>query len=386
MDPARPLVLVVGGLTRSLVDFRGPLLDEFISRGWRVVAAAGDEDEATVAALAAKGIDFVRLPLARSGMNPFADIVLLAALARLMRRVRPTVFFGYTLKPAAYGVLAARLTGVSRRVAMISGLGYSFTGDSGLRRRIARLVATMTLRLGLLRAERVIFHNDDDRDAFVRLGLVSARRAEVVGGSGVDMDHFRPAPLPQGPVTFLLIARLLREKGLREFAAAAGAVKRDHPSVRFVLVGPDDPSPGAIKRDEVDRWVRDGLIEYRGEVRDVRPDIAACHVYVLPSYREGMPRTVLEAMAMGRAVITTDVPGCRETVVDGWNGLLVPARDSAALADACRRLAGDQEFTRLAGTRSLDLVRRRFDASQVSRETATIVLGVDQPRSERPRS
>ena len=375
----QPLILVVGGLTRSLLTFRGPLLDEFLQRGWRVVAAAGDDDPETVAALKAKGIDFVRLPLARSGMNPFADVLLTAALVRLMRRLKPDVFFGYTVKPAAYGLIAARLAGVKRRVAMITGLGYSFTEGTGIRRRVARLVATTTLRVSLRHAQRVIFQNPDDQDAFVRLGLVRAGRAEVVGGSGVDLAHFRPVPLPAGPLTFLLIARLLRDKGLREFAAAAGAFKQDHLSARFVLVGPEDPSPGAVRRSEVDAWVRDGLVEYRGEVRDVRPEIEACHVYVLPSYREGMPRTVLEAMAMARAVITTDVPGCRETVVDGWNGLLVPARDEAALADACRRLAENEEFTRLAGIRSLELVRERFDASQVAQETASIVLGSDQP-------
>lgn len=370
-------MLVVGGIASSLINFRGPLLDEMIARGWRVVAAAQDDDKESVAALTAKGIEFVGLSLARAGMNPLADVRVLRALIALMRRVRPDVFFGYTIKPVAYGLIAARLARVPRRVGMITGVGYSFTEGSGMRRRLARLAASANLRLSLRFAHRTIFQNSDDRDLFVKRGLLRAGATNVVDGSGVDMSHYAPAALPGGPVTFLLIARLLRDKGLYEYAEAARSVKRDRPEARFVLAGPLDPSPAAIKQAEVDGWVREGAIEYRGELRDVRPEIAGCHVYVLPSYREGMPRTVLEAMAMGRSVITTDVPGCRETVVHGWNGLLVAPRDARALADACRQMIDDQEFVRRAGALSLGLCRQRFDAVLVARETIALIDGTD---------
>jgi glycosyltransferase involved in cell wall biosynthesis len=371
----QPVALVVGGVASSLLEFRGPLLDEMVGRGWQVVAAAPEADPETVAALTRRGIGFVRLPLARSGMNPVADLSTLRALFALMRRLKPDIFFGYTVKPASYGLIAARLAGVRRRVVMITGVGYALTDGAGARRWLARLVTTTILRLSLPFAHLAIFQNSDDLELFVRRRLVRSERTAQVSGSGVDLARYVPEPFPVLPVTFLMIARLLVDKGLHEYAEAARIVKRVHPDARFVLVGPVDPSPAAVQPALIEAWVREGIIEFRGELRDVRPEIAACHVYVLPSYREGMPRTVLEAMAMGRPVITTDVPGCRETVVHGWNGCLVPARDAPALADACRRMIGDPAFVRRAGAHSVELCRERFDAGVVGRATFALVEG-----------
>lgn len=374
----QPLVLVVGGLTRSLVAFRGPLLDEMIRRGWRVVAAAGDDDPETVAELAERGIDFVRLPLRRTGMNPIVDLVTLRALVSVMRRVKPDIFLGYTIKPAVYGLIAARIAGTRRRVVMLEGLGYAFTAGRGIKRAVARLVATASLRLSLPFAHRAIFLNGDDRDWFVRRGLVTAQRTALVSGAGVDLDYFAPAPFPLQPLTFLMIARLLRDKGLYEYADAARLVRRHRPDTRFLLVGPLDTNPASVRREDLEDWVREGIIEYRGEVRDVRPAIAECHVYVLPSYREGLPRTVVEAMAMGRPIIVTDVPGCRDTVVDGVNGLLIPPRDSLALAAACERMIDDRDFMHRAGARSLEMCRQQFEADSLARHTAAIVAGATE--------
>ena len=330
---ARKHILIVGGLAKSLTNFRGPLIKALLAAGHRVTAAAGDNDVEVAKTLRSWGAEFEPVALARAGMNPLADIASILRLTVLMRRVSPDIFLGYTIKPVTFGLIAARLARVPKRFAMITGLGYAFTEGDGIQRRVARFVAKAAYWVALRYAEKVIFQNPDDEALFLELGLVrGSGHTARVNGSGVDLEHYRPAPLPSGPITFLMIARLLRDKGVYEYVEAARMVKREHPGARFVLVGPFDPNPAAVKPHEVEAWVHEGVIEYRGAVEDVRPEIAACHVFVLPSYREGTPRTVLEAMAMGRAVITTDVPGCRETVEDGVSGWLVEARGSAGLA------------------------------------------------------
>jgi glycosyltransferase involved in cell wall biosynthesis len=202
------------------------------------------------------------------------------------------------------------------------------------------------------------------------MGLTHARQqVGLVNGSGVDLDHYRPSPMPDGPITFLMIARLLRDKGVYEYVEAARQVKRVHPAARFWLLGPFDPNPAAVKPAEVDAWVREGVIDYGGAADDVRPYIAGCHVFVLPSYREGTPRTVLEAMAMGRPVITTDVPGCRETVVDGVNGVLVDARSSSDLARPMISALGSRDGLAQMGSSSRQRAIELFSARSVAATT-----------------
>lgn len=369
-------ILILSNAARTLVRFRGHLIRELVARGYRVTAAAGESDEAVTRTLAGWGVVCRPVHLGRTGMNPLADLGAVAALVRLMQRERPDIFFGYTTKPVVYGTLAARLAGVPRRIAMITGLGYAFTEGTEVKRRLAHAIAQAGYRLSLRFADGVIFQNPDDRAYFLEHRLVAdPERAALVAGSGVDLAHYAPAPLPDGPATFLMIARLLRDKGVREFAEAARVVKQAHPDARFVLVGRLDSNPAAVQRAELDAWVREAIVEYRGELADVRPEITGCHVYVLPSYREGMPRTVLEALATGRAIITTDVPGCRETVLESSNGVLVPPRNSKALASAMRRFAEDRGLVAAAGAASLALARERFDVNRVNAAMLTVIEG-----------
>jgi glycosyltransferase involved in cell wall biosynthesis len=375
-------ILILSNAARTLIRFRGHLIKDLLTRGYRVTACAAEEDEEVARILSEWGVEFLPVRLGRTGMNPLADLGALRELVSLIRRLRPDVFFGYTIKPVIYGLLAAKICGVPRRIAMITGLGYAFTEGPGTKRKIARIVAKSAYRFALLFSDRVIFQNSDDQKSFMKSGLVRGpAQTAVVAGSGVDLSHYAPAPLPDGPVQFLMIARLLHDKGVREFAEAARFVKRKYSSARFVLVGRYDSNPAAIQAAEVNTWIREGILVHRGELTDVRPEIAACHVYVLPSYREGMPRTVLEALAMGRAIITTDVPGCRETVEDGKNGILVPPRDSAALATAMIRCADDRRFVAIAGEQSLALARARFDVNAVNAAIIAIIEGVDGARS-----
>ena len=362
-------IAVIASYAPSLVIFRGPLLAEMVARGHTVTGYAPDPDPQLVAALAALGVQFRAYPLQRAGLNPLRDARTLAALTASLRRDRPDAALCYTIKPVIYGTLAARLAAVPRRFAMITGLGYAFTeADTGARkRRLVEWIVRALYRLALRGCHVVFFQNPDDRGEFLRLGLVREAQAVLVNGTGVDLDHYAPAaPVTDGPV-FLLIARLLADKGIREYVAAARILKARYPQAVFRLVGPYDPNPAAIQPDEIAAWQAEGAVEYLGETRDVRPFIAACSVYVLPSfYREGTPRTVLEALAMGRPVVTTDAPGCRETVVPGANGFLVPPRDVAALAAALERFILQPGLIATMGAHSRALAVEKYDVHQVN--------------------
>lgn len=381
-------ILILGNDPKTLVNFRGPLIEAMLAAGHKVTAAGAGSDAKLAPWFAERGVAYHDMPIERAGLNPLSDVRTLSAFVRLMRGVKPELLFAYMIKPVVYGLIAAKVAGVKRRAAMITGLGYAFTESphedwrARAKRGAVRAAARAAYALALRFADTVIFQNPDDRDAFARMGLTRARqRVGLVNGSGVDLDHFRPAPFPEGPITFLMIARLLRDKGVYEYVEAARIVKRTHAQARFVLVGPFDPNPTAVKPAEVEAWVREGVIEYGGAVDDVRPWIAGCHVFVLPSYREGTPRTVLEAMAMGRPVITTDVPGCREVVRAAINGLFVNSRSVEELASAQDQLAGNAEQRRQMSAASVVIARRRFDAALVARSTLRAVCPQATPET-----
>lgn len=360
-------ILVIGGLANSLVNFRGAMLAEMVRRGHVVTSCAAEDSPGIVNELAAMGVRYVPLHFKRAGLNPFSDLVLLLRLVKLLRELRPDIVFTYTIKPVIYGSLACRMTGVARCYAMITGLGYAFMGGTGLRQRLVGKLAPLLYRVALAGNAGVFFQNRDDLALFAKTGLLRAQhRALVINGSGVDIDYFRPAPLPAGPVVFLLIARLLKDKGIFEYAAAAASIKQRYPDTIFRLMGPLDPNPAAIGKDQIDTWHRAGVLEYLGEVKDVRPHLAACNVYVLPSYREGTPRTVLEAMAMGRPIITTDAPGCRETVINGNNGFLVPVKDAAALAEAMQTFITHPELIPRMGRCGREITEIKYDVRKVN--------------------
>lgn len=363
-DPGH--VVVLAAYAPSLVNFRGPLLSELVSRGWRVTAAAPDVDELTRSALEAMGVQVESTPLARTGLNPLDDIAYCRTLVQLLRRVAPDVVLAYTAKPVIWGAVASRLAGVRRMVAMITGLGYAFTAPAkpSFRAFAARIAATNLYRLAFVLADRVLFQNPDDLDLFRQQCLIAAEKAEITPGSGVDLDRFKQVQLPL-ETSFLMVCRFLGAKGVREYAAAALSLKARHPQVEIRLGGWIDPGPDAISREELDGWIQGGLV-CLGRLDDVRPAIAAASVFVLPSYREGTPRSVLEAMAMGRPVITTDAPGCRETVRDGENGFLVAPRDSEALARAMERFVTDPSLIPAMGARSLERAQAKYDVHEVN--------------------
>lgn len=358
-------ILVVGGIARSLVNFRGPLLQALVQAGNEVLAASGAGSDHVTNELPKIGVQFCPVPLTRAGLNPLGDLKTLLALRALIRREKPDCVLAYTAKPVIYGNLAARGLPGTRVYSMITGLGYGF-GAHNLRQRITGQLVQTLYRAALKNTSGVFFQNPDDGEEFLGRGLLAFDApVTLINGSGVDLDWYAPQPLPQEP-RFLLIARLLADKGIREYVAAARTLKTRYPQAQFRIVGNIDANPLSISADELEAWQAEGVIEYLGTLDDVRPALADTQVYVLPSYREGTPRTVLEAMAMGRPIITTDAPGCRETVDEGENGFLVPIKDAEALAAAMERFILEPDLAVRMGSASLQLARSKYDVHKVN--------------------
>jgi len=366
---SHPNIAIIGNQAFSLLNFRGPLIADMVRKGLKVFALAPDYDEAIRAAVRALGAEPVDFSLSRTGMNPVRDAADMLRLAFLLRRLKPDITLSYAIKPVIYGTLAAWLAGVSQRFAMIEGLGYVFTPQEGaepLKRRALRRAVSMLYAIALGRTKLVFFLNKDDIDEFSKKRLVPPTKVFLLGGIGVDLDYWKPAPPATKPVTFLLAARLLREKGIVEYAGAARLIKKKHPDTRFILLGSLDSNPGALSESEVQQWVSDGILEWPGHVPDLRPWLAQTSVYVLPSYREGLPRSTQEAMAMARPVITADAPGCRDTVINGQNGFLVPVRDADALAAAMERFIVQPDLIDKMGQASRNMAEERFDARKIN--------------------
>ena len=360
-------ILIVASLAKSLINFRGPFLARIVAMGHEVHAGAPDVDEATRSALGSLGVSSViDIPMQRAGLNPIRDLAYMRALDVHMAKLSPDLVITYTIKPNIWGAFAARRNNI-RIILMITGLGYAFTSRGGahMTQRALRWFAALLYAQATRTAELVIFQNSDDKRDFIAAGcLADSGKARLVNGSGVDLAHYSRVLLPEAPI-FLMISRLLKNKGVREYAEAAIEVKRRRPESRFLLVGYFDEGPDGIDRADLEGWVKDGL-EFLGPISDVRPIISQARIYVLPSYREGTPRSVLEAMGMGRPVITTDVPGCRETVVPGETGLLVAPVEIRGLIDAMIDLIDNPDKTAQMAERSFQLAREKFDVDKVN--------------------
>ena len=369
---AWPRIVIIAPYAPSIASFRGALIRALVEQGSVVWVLAPDYTPDIKDAVGRLGAYPVDYPMHRTGMSPLADWQTFWALRHILRQIQPHILLPYNIKPIIYGLLAGGW--VERRVALIEGLGYAFTQtEPSVRQRVLRYLVRQMYRIALKRAHAVLFLNPDDQREFCRLSLVRAEQAVLLGGIGVDLSEFSPAPPPLEPITFTLAARLLREKGIVEFAQAAQRIKQRYPNTRFLLLGGVDTNPGALREHEVRQWAEAGILEWHGHVPDVRPYFAQTSVYVLPSYREGVPRSTQEAMAMARPVITTDAPGCRETVIDGVNGFLVPPRDVDALVSAMERFILQPELIVSMGQASRKLAEERFDVHKINQRILEVM-------------
>ncbi|MGI6603674.1 MAG: glycosyltransferase family 4 protein [bacterium] len=365
-------ITIVSHYAPSLVNFRGELIKSLTAAGYQVTALGPEEGfESRLAALGAK---YRQIPLQRTGTNPVRDTVTILSLARVLREIKPDAVLSYAIKPVIYGSLAAWLAGVPNIYSIITGLGYVFTGTGAKQRILFRLVYPL-YKAALSKNKVVFFQNPDDLNLFKDLNLVSPKQKQVIiNGSGVDVSHFAYSPAPTDSLSFLLMARLIWSKGIGEYVEAARNLRKRYPRVSFKLLGPFDSNPEAIGRKDIEQWEAEGVIKYLGATTDVRPHLANSSVYVLPSYREGTPRSVLEAMSIGRPIITTDAPGCRETVREGVNGFLVPVKDATALEKAMERFILKPELIRDFGMNSRKIAEEKYDVRKVN-ETIMQAMG-----------
>lgn len=363
---------IISSQAFSLINFRGPFIKELTRRGIKVFALAPDYNLEYCDRVRKLGAEPIEFSLSRTGMHIYYDCRDLLKLAKILRMLRPDASMGYFIKPVIYGSIAAWLAKIPSRYSMIEGLGYVFSEEAEsqtIRRRVLRLGVKVMYRFALHKNKRVILLNKDDIRLLLAQNIVSLSQIVHLDGIGVALDHYKPEPPVTDPVTFILIARMIKEKGVYDFVEAARRVKKTHPRTRFLVVGGTDLNPNSLKEEELKRWVAEGLIEWPGEVKDVRYWIAQASVFVLPSwYREGLPRSSQEAMAMGRPIITTDWPGCRETIKDGVNGFMITIRDIEALSTAMQRFIESPKLIETMGIESRRIAEARFDINVINRQ------------------
>ena len=347
--------------------------------GWRVVLVAR-ESEATLR-IRESGIEVFPVDFIRRRLNPFAEAAFTLQLTRLYRALRPDLVHHIALKPIVLGGIAARLAGVRAIVNAPVGLGFVFSSDKLLAKILRPLVA-LGLRLTLTpRHSIAVFENPDDMEALVHQGMARAEAVTLIRGAGVDIEKFHPTPEPPGPIRIVLIARMIREKGVPEFVEAARLL---HGRAEFILAGaPDEGNHNALTAAELRGWEAAGLVSWLGPVQDIAGLLASCHIACQPSsYREGLPKSALEAMAAGKPLVATDIPGCREAVVDGETGLLVPPRDAPALAAALERLINDPTLRVSMGAAGRMRVEENFSDAIICGKTLAVYESLVPDRSK----
>lgn len=369
-------IVIFGNSAQSMNNFRGPLIRHFAENGYEVFAVApgyNSDSEKITRELGAVPVSF---NLDRAGFNPIRELVAGVRFYKLIKRLEPTALISYFVKPSIYGSFSGWLAKIPCRIALIEGLGYSFdrNSDSGLKRQALKFAVSFLFRWTLARATKILVLNEDDQETLIDLRIRASDHIENVGGIGVDLASFIQRPVPRDKAVFLLAARLIREKGIYEFVDAARIVKTHHPEIEFILLGGIDENPSGLQKETVQGWVDEGLITWPGNVPDVRPWMAKATVFVLPSYyREGVPRSIQEAMAIGRAIITTNNVGCRDTVDPGVNGIIVEPRQPEDLARAIMLLAFDYEKVVAMGNASRAIAEKRYDARIFNRRVLELI-------------
>ena len=357
--------LLLSSHTPSLFWFRADLMKEMQNEGYEVYAAAQMPEADWAERFKEIGVTYKQIRVSRNGLNPIGDLTTLMDIRRLLKEIKPDKIFVFQAKTIAYGCMAAKSLGITEVYTLIAGLGSVYLGH-GLKNKLVKTVMSVLYKQAFRKSRKIFFQNNDDKQTMLDEGLLTEDKIVMIHGSGVNVEKFVPVALPS-LTTFLYIGRLIRDKGVGEYLEACKRIKAEYgDKVRCMLVGPYDSNPSALKPENLQPLVDDGIVEYFGEQRDVRPYIGQCSVYVLPSYHEGTPKTVLESMAMGRAIITTDAPGCRETVKNGDNGFLVKVKDVDEIVERMIYMIKHPDVVEEMGKKSRQTACEVFDVKKVN--------------------
>ena len=366
-------IVIIGTIASSFYSFRAELIYQLLLKGHSVYAFTSEYSPNELKEIELLGAIPITYELNRGGTNPLADAKATYALFKKVKEISPNLVFSYFSKPVIFGTLAAKFAKVPQVIGMLEGLGYAFTEQSeGLSKKaqLIKSIQVLLYKIALPQLDKIIFLNPDDPKDLLETYHIKVKQVDVLGGIGLDLDKYNYQPIEtlDSPINFLFIGRMLKEKGIHDFISATKIVKQIYPDVQFTVLGAIDPfNPGALQQCELDRLISLNIINYPGQVDNVQKWIAASHVFVLPSYREGVPRSTQEAMAIGRAVITTDVPGCRETVVDGVNGFLVEKWNPKVLAEKMIYFIENPDQIAIMGRESYKIAKDKFDADKVNK-------------------
>ena len=375
-------VVLLSTVASSFYGFRADLIRVILKQGHQVYAFTSEYTDADLKKIESLGAIPITYELNRGGLNPLADIVATYKLSKKIREIKPDLVFSYFSKPVIFGTIAAKLAKlakVPKVIGMLEGLGYTFTQQpEGLSQKteLIKKIQVLLYKFALPQLDKLIFLNPDDPLDLLEQHAIKVKNIEVLGGIGLNLKEYPYQPIIniQQPINFLFIGRLLKEKGIHDFLNAAKIIKEKLPETQFTVLGAIDPhNLGALTQSELDELISSNIILYPGHVNNVKEWIANSHVFVLPSYREGVPRSTQEAMAIGRPIITTDVPGCRETVQNGVNGFLVPKWNPEALAEKMIYFIEHPEQIQKMGYESYKIAQVKFDAEKVNQRLMNIL-------------
>jgi glycosyltransferase involved in cell wall biosynthesis len=366
-------VAIISNNAFSLVNFRTHFIKDLVANDRKVYALAPDftdYERKHIRIIGAEPVDYF---MDRTGQNAFKDVRSLVSLVKTLKKITPDISFSYGIKPVVYGLWASRLANVDKRYAMVAGLGtlYVDRDNETLKEKGRKKLADYLYKFSLPFADKVFFQNPDDIELFTDKNIINPAKACLIKGSGVDIDHYRTNHIQKDPLRFTLVSRLIKEKGIYEFVEAARIIKSQYPQkdIKFILLGGVDANLNSVREAELNEWVDDEIIEWPGHVDDVKGWLEKTSVFVLPTYyREGTPKSILEAMAMGRPVITTDMPGCREAVKHQKNGVLIEPKNVQQLVDAMKQFITNTLLIDTYGKESRKMAVARYDVKEVNKK------------------
>ena len=364
-------IMVIAPKAKSIMNFRGDLIKEFIKKGYEVIVVCPEYgQEENLKRIGVKEVLVIKMN--KTSTNILSNIQYYNELKRTIKMEKPDKIFAYTIKPVIFGCLAAKKCKVKDIYPMLPGIGMVYLKND-IKTKIIRTICGIAYKKAFKNAKKVIFQNSDDKLEFLRRKYLKEEKCEVVDGSGVNLERFSRNPLPKDNV-FVMVSRILKEKGVIEYCKAAEIVKKKYPDARFLYLGGEDNTHNSLKLKDIEEYTSKNIIEYCGTTDDVPDFLKQVTVVVLPSYyREGIPRTLLEALAMGRPIITTNSVGCKETVKDGKNGFLVPIKDINALADKMIYMIEHRDKLEKMSDASYEYCKERFDVNIINRRMLEIM-------------